>query len=103
MVRVYVEYAKNIFFTYPDYFMSMVFMSASLALVSIRDVLSNVPKGSFSGLFYFFVSAARNTHWLLQALIAGFVARVIFSGAKIGYKKIRPSLSLKTKLGLIKS
>lgn len=86
MTRIYFEYAKNAFLTYPDYFMFVLFVVISFVLVSIRDVLNNIPKDSLSGAFNFFILAIRNTSLALQILIMGFFVRVGVSSTILAYK-----------------
>jgi hypothetical protein len=89
MTRVYLEYTKNTFLDYPDYFMFVFFFIVSIMLVSFRDVLSNIPRDSFPNFFNFMVVAIRDTSWILQLLIAGFVIRVVISGSRMAYKNLR--------------
>jgi hypothetical protein len=91
MARIYVEYAKNILLGYPDYFMLLVFMVSTFMLVSIHDVLNNIPKNNLSGDFNFFVVALQNTSWIIQALIIGFLIRVVIAGSRLTYKNIKNS------------
>ena len=93
MARIYLEYTKNIIFEHPDYFMFAFFIAVALTLVSIHDVLINIPKDSFPHAFNFFVYALRNTSWIMQTLIAGFFIRVIVSGAILAYKSVGPKWS----------
>lgn len=86
MARIYFEYTKNTFREYPDYFMFAFFVVASFTLVSLHDVLINVPKDSLPGLFNFLVVAVRDTSWILQVLIVGFFARVAVAGFRAAYK-----------------
>ena len=88
MARIYIEYTKNVFMEYPDYFMLAVFIIISFMLVSISDVLNNIPKDSFPHAFNFFAYALRDTSWIIQALIAGFFIRIIVSGTILAYKNI---------------
>lgn len=79
-------YAKNIFMGYFDYFMVGAFVIASLVLVSMRDVLNNIPKSDLMGAFNFFVIAIRDTSWIIQIFIAGFIVRIFVSSARFIYK-----------------
>lgn len=88
MARIYLEYTKNAFMEYPDYFMFALFMVTSFMLVSFRDVLINIPKDGFPHAFAFFVSALRDTSVILQILIGGFFVRVIALSTKLTYKNI---------------
>ena len=89
MTRIYAEYIKNVFMEYPDYFMFLFFIITSFALVSVHDVLNNIPKDNFSNVFNFFVVALQKTSWVMQVLIAGFLIRMIFVGSKLTYKNIK--------------
>ena len=91
MARIYVEYAKNILVGYPDYFMLLVFIITAFMLVSVHDVLNNVPKDNLSSAFNFFLYALQKTSWIIQALIVGFLARVIVAGSRLTYKNIKSS------------
>ncbi|KKQ78023.1 MAG: hypothetical protein UT00_C0002G0021 [Parcubacteria group bacterium GW2011_GWA1_38_7] len=88
MARIYFEYTKNTFLEYPDYFMFALFIITSFMLISISDVLTNIPKDSFPHAFNFFVIALRNTSLIMQILIAGFFIRVVVGGAILTYKTI---------------
>lgn len=88
MARIYMEYTKNAFVEHPDYFMLALFIIVSFVMVSIGDVLTNIPKNNFPSIFTFFVSALKGTSWIIQALIAGFIIRVIVSGVRLAYKNI---------------
>jgi hypothetical protein len=89
MARIYLEYTKNIFTEYPDYIMFFLFMAVSFTFVSVRNVLENIPKDNLINAFNFFVVAVKNTTWIIQALIAGFVARVSVAGAMLVYKSVK--------------
>ena len=89
MARIYFEYTKNTFLEYPDYFMFALFLVTSFMLVSIRDVLINIPKDSFPHAFNFLIIALRNTSLVLQILIVGFFIRVFTSSAVLAYKHRR--------------
>lgn len=86
MARIYLQYTKNTFLEYPDYFMLALFLAISFVLVSISDVLSNLPKDSFPHAFNFLIIALRNTSLVLQILIVGFFVRVAVSVALFTYK-----------------
>ncbi len=88
MARIYFEYTKNMVFEYPDYFMLAIFIITSFTLISIIDVLNNIPKDNFPHAFNFFIYALRDTSWIIQALIAGFFIRVIVAGSALTYKNI---------------
>jgi hypothetical protein len=94
MARIYLEYTKNVFWEYPDYFMFALFLVTSFMLVSFHDVLINMPKDSFPHLFDFSVVAVRNTSLVLQVLIAGFFVRVIVGGTMLAYKNFGDKLPL---------
>jgi hypothetical protein len=88
MARIYIMYAKNIFMEYPDYFMLLLFVIVSFTLVSIHNVLANIPKDNPINIFNFLVIALKNTSWIIQVLIAGFFGirltyknRIVFSKA----------------------
>jgi hypothetical protein len=85
------EYMRNALVRYPDYFMLFVFVMTSFVLVSIGDVLVNIPKDNFSSTFNFFVIALRNTSWIIQVLIAGFLIRIIVAGSRLTYKNFKNS------------
>ena len=89
MARVYFEYTKNTLLEYPDYFMFAFFVATIFMFVSIRDVLINIPKDSLPNLFNFLVAALRNTSWIIQALIVGFLLRVSIVGSRLIYKNVR--------------
>jgi len=91
MARIYFEYIKNIFLEYSDYFMFALFLVISFMLISIQDVLVNIPKDNFSNIFNFFIVALRNTSWVIQALIAGFIIRITIAGSKLTYKNMKNS------------
>lgn len=86
MARVYLEYTKNTLLEYPDYFMIALFLGTSLALVSVRSILTNVPKDNLVHTFNFFVIALRNTSWIIQTLVVGFFVRILVSGLMLAYK-----------------
>jgi hypothetical protein len=94
MARIYMEYTKNAFVEHPDYFMLALFIIISFVMISIGDVLTNIPKNNFPSAFTFFVSALKGTSWIIQALIAGFFIRVIVSGIKVVHKNIGDRLSI---------
>jgi len=89
MVRVYLEYTKNIFVACSDYFMLGVFVIISFMFVSVQNVLINIPKDGLVPAFNFLVIAIRDTDWVIQALIAGFLIRTAFIGIKLAHKNIR--------------
>lgn len=89
MARIYMEYAKNILVGYPDYFMLLVFVITSFMLVSVHDVLNNIPKNNLPSAFSFFVVALRNTSFIIQALIVGFLIRVVVTGSRLTYRNTR--------------
>jgi len=91
MARIYVEYAKNILLDYPDYFMLLVFIVTAFILVSIHDVVNNLPKNDLSSAFNFFVDALQKTSWIIQVMIAGFLVRVIVISSKLTYRNIKNS------------
>lgn len=80
MIRVYFEYTKGVLVNHPDYFMFGFFIIVSFFFVSIHDVLNNVPKNDIGSAFNFFVIALRDTSWILQILIAGFLVRLAIGG-----------------------
>ncbi len=93
MARIYMAYLKSIFMEYPDYFMVALFIITSLILVSVHEisisnVFNNLPKNNLISAFDFLVVAVRNTSWAIQALIAGFLIRVIIAGSKLTQKNI---------------
>ncbi len=88
MSRIYLEYAKNIFMDYSDYFMLALFFIISFLLISFHNVLNNIPKNNIYSTFNFFIVAIRDTSWIMQTLIAGFFIRVIFICSKLFYRKI---------------
>jgi hypothetical protein len=88
MARIYFEYTKNVLWEYPDYFMFAIFVVTAFTMVSIRDVLMNLPKDNFSNIFNFLVAALRSTNVLIQILIVGFFVRVIVGGSILAYKNI---------------
>jgi hypothetical protein len=86
MARVYLQYTKNTFLEYPDYFMFSLFLVTSFILVSIRDVLINIPKDSLPHVFSFLIVALKNTSLVIQILIVGFFVRIIAGSAVLIYK-----------------
>jgi hypothetical protein len=88
MARIYFEYTKNTFLEYPDYFMFALFLVTSFTMVSIRNVLINIPKDSFPHAFSFLMMAIRGTDLVIQMLIAGFLVRVVIGSAMLAYKNI---------------
>lgn len=88
MMRVYFIYTKNAFLEYPDYFMFAVFAATAFILVSIGDVLNNIPKNDFPSAFNFLVIAFKNTSMIIQVLIVGFIARVLVGSSIFAYKKM---------------
>jgi len=88
MARIYFEYTKNVLFEYPDYFMFVLFVSISFMMVSISDVISNMPKDDLSSFFNFFKVAVIHTNWIMQALIVGFLVRTVAIGFKFANKKV---------------
>lgn len=92
MACVYLEYTKNMFTGYPDYFMMGIFVAISFASVSIYDVFintTNILQVNIFSIFSFFVSAILNTSRIIQILIAGFLIRTVFTGIKLAQKNIR--------------
>lgn len=102
MIRVYVEYVKDAFMRYPDYFMFLLFVITSLMLVSMHDVFNNIPKNNLSSAFNFFLVALRETSLIIQILIAGFFVRTIVASIMLAYKNIGSSKWFLTKLARIK-
>ena len=88
MARIYAEYVRNVFVEHPDYVMLVLFVMASLLFVSIRDVISNVPKDNLANAFNFFVAALRKTNLVMQILIAGLFVRAVAYGFIFAYKTI---------------
>jgi hypothetical protein len=91
MARIYLEYAKNVFWAYPDYFMFGLFMVVSFTLISVHNVLinmSSIPLTNLSYAFNFFVVALLNTSWIIQVLILGFFIRTAVAGIRFGYKNL---------------
>ena len=88
MARIYFQYAKNTLLEYPDFFMLVLFAAVSFVLVSLGDVLTNIPKDNFPNMVNFTVAAVRDTSWIIQALIAGFVIRVAVSGFKLAHRNM---------------
>lgn len=97
MARIYLLYLKSAFMKYPDYFMFGVFVIVSIVVVSYRDVLINMPKDNLPNTFNFFWAALWKTSWIIQALIAGFLIRVVVAGSKSTYRNIRSAGSDWTK------
>ncbi len=93
MLRVYLIYAKNLFVERFDYFMVGVFIVISLVMVSVQDVVHNIPKDNWSSFFIFFISAIKNTSLVMQVFIAGFVLRALISSVRLTYKNILPRVS----------
>ena len=91
MARIYVEYTKNILLGHSDYFMLLVFMVVFFTLNSIGHILTNIPKDNPVDVFNFLVAALEKTDWIIQALLIGFLARVLFVGSKFTYKNIKNS------------
>ncbi len=89
MARIYLEYTKNLITEYPDYVMFLLFMVASFAFVSVRNVLANLPKDSLASTFIFFVSALKNTTWVIQVLIIGFLTRVAAASSVSAYRRFK--------------
>lgn len=94
MVRIYVQYAKNIVAEHPDYFMLLIFATVSFMLISVNDVVHNIPLYSLSNAFGFFVVAVKNTSWIIQILIVGFVIRTIAAGIVFVNKNINTRRSV---------
>lgn len=94
MARIYFEYTKNTFREYPDYFMFALFLVTAFMLVSVRDVLTNIPKDNIPGVLNFFIVAFRDTSLVLQILIGGFLARILVSGSIFTYKNINTRWSI---------
>jgi|GEM_PF-4219911 len=86
MTRIYLRYIKNTFMERSDYFMFAIFVIVSYLLISIHDVLNNIPKNDMSSAFNFFLVAVRNTSWIIQVLIAGLFIRACTICAKLLYK-----------------
>lgn len=85
------EFTKNTFFEYPDYFMFTLFVATSFLLVSIGDVFTNsigILRSDYSSFFGFFVTAVRNTSIVIQLLIIGFLIRVAVSSTRMAYKNM---------------
>lgn len=89
MIRVYFVYARNIFLTYPDLFMSVIFFVTAFILVSFRSVFNNLLTSLSSGIWNFLVIAIRDTSIILQILMAGFIIRVAVAASKRAFKNIR--------------
>jgi hypothetical protein len=82
--------------------MFLLFMTICFTFVSMKDVLENIPKDSLVSAFNFFVSAIKNTTWIIQALIAGFLVRVSVASSLSVYRNAK-NLRFKwwsSKLGL---
>ena len=93
MARIYFEYTKNVLFEYPDYFMFALFIATAFMLVSIGDVfinITNISRDHSSSLFSFLFAALRDTSWIIQVLIAGFIIRVAISGIRMTYRNMHP-------------
>lgn len=89
MARIYFEYSKRFLISHPDYFMFGIFLVVSLMTVSIFSVLintTNILRNDTFSIFGFFVSAIKNTSWIIQLLIAGFAIRMALIGSKWVYK-----------------
>lgn len=86
MARIYFEYTKNAVLEHPDYFMFTLFLVTSFTLVSIHDVLNNIPKDSLPHVFNFLVTAIRKTSLAIQVLLAGFLVRVAVGSTMLVYK-----------------
>jgi len=86
MARIYLEYTKNSFLEYPDYFMFALFVVTSFTLISVRNVLINIPKDNFPDAFNFFIAALKGTSLVIQVLIVGFFVRVIIGSAMLVYR-----------------
>ncbi len=84
MARIYLEYAKDSLLEHPDFFMLPLFIAVFFSLVSVKNVLINMPKDSLYSLFNFMMAAFRNTSWAIQSLVGLFFARVFFSFYKYG-------------------
>jgi hypothetical protein len=86
MARIYFEYGKNAFLDYPDYFMLALFVVTAFLLVSIHNVLANLPKDNISNVFNFLIVAVRNTSLVIQLLLVGFFTRVVIGSSILIYK-----------------
>lgn len=89
MARIYLEYTKNAFREYFDYFMFALFVVTSFFLISIRDVFNNMPKDNFMSTFNFFWAALRGTSLVIQALIAGFLIRAVVGSAILVHRNYK--------------
>lgn len=94
MARIYIEYTKNLLVRHPDYFMLLVFLITFFALVSAHDVLNNIPRDNLSNALNFFMVAVRNTSWIIQILIAGFIVRTISAGVILVHRNMRAKWSI---------
>lgn len=89
MARIYFEYAKNLAREYPDYFMMGLFVAISLLSVSVVDVFNNttgIMRSNVFSVFAFALAAIKNTSWIIQLFLAGFVVRLAILSAKIIYR-----------------
>ncbi|MBN2093978.1 MAG: hypothetical protein JW740_01205 [Candidatus Zambryskibacteria bacterium] len=94
MARIYLEYTKDIVRRYPDYFMVMIFLATSFTLVSFKDVMSNISQTELTSVFNFLLIALKNTSFIIQLLIVGFVVRTIVGSVKLINKSLHPKLTL---------
>lgn len=89
MVRIYVQYAKDVVHEYPDYFMLGLFMIVSLLSVSIIDVFHNttgILRNDMFSVFAFIFAAIKNTSIIIQLFMAGFIVRLAIISARFIYK-----------------
>jgi hypothetical protein len=94
MAHVYLRYAQSTFLEYPDYFMFGLFVVVSFTMISVHNVITNMPKDNLFSIFNFFLAAVLKTSWIIQMLIIGFFVRTIVAGAMLAYKNLNNRWSM---------
>lgn len=86
MIRIYIEYFKNITLQYMEYILPGAFLLALFASVSVQNVLNNMPKDNINNTFNFFYIAVRDTEWAIQGVLALVAVWACFVASKFAYR-----------------
>jgi hypothetical protein len=82
MARIYLEYTKNILGEYPDFFMAIIFIIALFTMIPFKEVIADMPKENLPSALQFLENYFMNSSWIIQALVVGFLIRIIVSGIR---------------------
>lgn len=91
MFRIYLEYTKDLILSRPDYFIFGIFAIFAFVSISILDVLANttgILRNDAFSVFSFFIVAIKNTSWVMQVFIVGFIVRVVIAGTKPVFRNL---------------